>query len=192
MTRTTGYNSTYKKLAVQCLNETLYFVSSSVLADSFDLLIRHYRQRYENQNSIKMKSKKITFITSLLFFIITSYSNAQNEPYVFVFNSINYFAPADRHFSSVNKTTYDKTEITIDFSTNKILLKTYYSDGLVDSTYEIKKVSELQTDYNKGNFYVFTCRASNNAEAIFEVSKEGRFITRKITHNGIIHKYFNR
>jgi hypothetical protein len=30
-------NSTYKKLAVQCLNEALYFVSSSVLADSFVL-----------------------------------------------------------------------------------------------------------------------------------------------------------
>jgi hypothetical protein len=33
----TGYNSTYKKLAVQWLNEALCFVSSSVLADSFVL-----------------------------------------------------------------------------------------------------------------------------------------------------------
>jgi hypothetical protein len=31
------HNSTYKKLAVLCLNETLYFVSSSVVADSFVL-----------------------------------------------------------------------------------------------------------------------------------------------------------
>jgi len=30
-------NSTYKKLAVQWLNEALFFVSSSVLADSFVL-----------------------------------------------------------------------------------------------------------------------------------------------------------
>jgi hypothetical protein len=30
-------NSTYKKLAVQWLNEALCFVSSSVLADSFEL-----------------------------------------------------------------------------------------------------------------------------------------------------------
>lgn len=139
-----------------------------------------------------MKSKKNTIIISIIFFIISSYSNAQSEPYIFVFNSINYFAPADSHFNSVNKTTYDKTEITIDLSTNKILLKTYYSDGLIDSTYEIKKISELQTEYSKGNFYIFTCRASNYAEAIFEVSKEAKFITRKITHNGIIHKYFNR
>ena len=35
--RTTGYNSTYKKLAVQWLNEALCFVSSSVVADSFRL-----------------------------------------------------------------------------------------------------------------------------------------------------------
>jgi hypothetical protein len=37
----TPYNSTYKKLAVQWLNEALCFVSSSVLADSFRL---HNRQ----------------------------------------------------------------------------------------------------------------------------------------------------
>jgi hypothetical protein len=36
-TRTTGYNSTYKKLAVQWLNEALCFVSSSVVADSIVL-----------------------------------------------------------------------------------------------------------------------------------------------------------
>ncbi len=35
--RSTGYNSTYKKLAVQWLNEALCFVSSSVVADSFRL-----------------------------------------------------------------------------------------------------------------------------------------------------------
>ena len=35
--RRTAYNSTYKKLAVQWLNEALFFVSSSALADSFVL-----------------------------------------------------------------------------------------------------------------------------------------------------------
>ena len=35
--RKTPYNSTYKKLAVQWLNEVLCFVSSSVVADSFVL-----------------------------------------------------------------------------------------------------------------------------------------------------------
>jgi len=33
MTRSTGYNSTYKKLAVQWLNEALCFVSGFVVAD---------------------------------------------------------------------------------------------------------------------------------------------------------------
>jgi len=37
MTRKTAYNSTYKKLAVQWLNEAWCFVSSSVLADSLVL-----------------------------------------------------------------------------------------------------------------------------------------------------------
>ncbi|MBS1536950.1 MAG: hypothetical protein JST20_04305 [Bacteroidetes bacterium] len=35
--RTPAANSTYKKLAVQWLNDALCFVSSSVLADSFRL-----------------------------------------------------------------------------------------------------------------------------------------------------------
>jgi hypothetical protein len=35
--RTPAPNSTYKKLAVQWLNEALCFVSSSLLADSFRL-----------------------------------------------------------------------------------------------------------------------------------------------------------
>ncbi len=37
VTETTPYNSTYKKLAVQWLNEALCFVSSFVVADSFVL-----------------------------------------------------------------------------------------------------------------------------------------------------------
>jgi hypothetical protein len=35
--RKAAHNSTYKKLAVQWVNEALCFVSSSVLADSFRL-----------------------------------------------------------------------------------------------------------------------------------------------------------
>jgi len=35
--RSTGYNSTYKKLAVQWLIKALCFVSSSVVAESFVL-----------------------------------------------------------------------------------------------------------------------------------------------------------
>jgi len=35
--RKPAHNSTYKKLAVQWLNEALYFVSSLVVADSFRL-----------------------------------------------------------------------------------------------------------------------------------------------------------
>jgi len=45
----TGYNRTYKKLAAQRLNEALYFVSSSVLADSLVLrnpLLRQAQERY--------------------------------------------------------------------------------------------------------------------------------------------------
>jgi hypothetical protein len=42
--RKAAANSTYKKLAVQWLNEALCFVSSLVLADSFRLRNRHLRK----------------------------------------------------------------------------------------------------------------------------------------------------
>ncbi len=41
MKQKTVPNSSYKKLALQWLNEALSFVSSSVLADSFELRNRH-------------------------------------------------------------------------------------------------------------------------------------------------------
>jgi hypothetical protein len=50
--RKTAYNSTYKKLAVQWLNEALCFVSSSVVADSFVLRNRQLlvaAKRYNNR-----------------------------------------------------------------------------------------------------------------------------------------------
>ena len=57
--RITAYNSTYKKLAVQWLNEALCFVSSSVLVDSLvlrnrQLLVaaKRYGQAYETLRSL--------------------------------------------------------------------------------------------------------------------------------------------
>ena len=139
-----------------------------------------------------MKFKKIKLLVSLSILLFCNCNYAQNEPYFFVYNTINYFAPADSHSDAVNKTSYDKTEIKIDFTTNKIILKTYFSDGPVESIYTIKQTSELQSDSVKGNYYTFICLASNYAEAIFEVSKEGKWIIRTIKHNGITHKYYNR
>jgi len=48
--RTTGYNSTYKKLAVQWLNEAMCFVQSFVVADSLVLrnpLLRQTSKKVE-------------------------------------------------------------------------------------------------------------------------------------------------
>jgi len=55
--RKPAYNSTYKKLAVQWLNEALCFVSSSVLADSFRLRnppLRQAAKRYRAFYRIKI------------------------------------------------------------------------------------------------------------------------------------------
>jgi hypothetical protein len=61
-----AYNSTYKKLAIQWLNEALCFVSSSVLADSFrlrnrQLLVAAKRQDVKKLN-FSLESIKIDFV----------------------------------------------------------------------------------------------------------------------------------
>ena len=60
----TGYNRRLAKKRVQCLNEVLCFVSSSVLADSLELRNRHlrvaakrYRQVYDDSATIKQTTK---------------------------------------------------------------------------------------------------------------------------------------
>jgi hypothetical protein len=63
----TGHNSTYKKLAVQWLNEALCFVSSSVVADSFRLRNRQllvaakrYGQLYETTTKRTGTTRRLT------------------------------------------------------------------------------------------------------------------------------------
>ncbi len=65
-------NSTYKKLAVQWLNETLCFASSVVLADSFVLrnpLLRQAPKRY-CQSSIKLERNLLLLLTLWILNII--------------------------------------------------------------------------------------------------------------------------
>jgi hypothetical protein len=52
-------NSTYKKLAVQCLNQALCFISSSLLAESYVL-----------RNSQLLEGAKRQAVKKLLFFTI--------------------------------------------------------------------------------------------------------------------------
>ena len=139
-----------------------------------------------------MKSKYCNIF--LLFFIIfiSTKSYSQKDPYYFVFNTLNYFAPADSHFSTINETSYEKSEITIQLNTNNIIIKVNYSDGPVESIYNIKKVSELIESQGEGQFYTFTCLASNYAKTVIDVSKEAKWVRLKIMHNGITHKYYNR
>jgi hypothetical protein len=58
MKRKAAYNSTYKKLAVQWLNEALCFVSSSVLADSLALRNPLLRQAPKRCATLYRKSLK--------------------------------------------------------------------------------------------------------------------------------------
>ena len=71
MDRKTAYNSTYKKLAVQWLNEALYFVSSSVLADSFVLRNRQLLVAAKRQTVQKplITFQNITYIITVIHYL---------------------------------------------------------------------------------------------------------------------------
>ena len=56
--RSTAGNSTYKKLAVQWLNEALCFVSSSVVADSFRLRNRQLLVAAKRWASVSCRTLK--------------------------------------------------------------------------------------------------------------------------------------
>jgi len=58
----TAYNSTYKKLAVQWLNEALCFVSSSVVADSLVLRNRQLLVAAKRCMQCRKKSNTTTYI----------------------------------------------------------------------------------------------------------------------------------
>jgi len=60
--KTTPYNSTYKKLAVQWLNEVLCFVSSSVVADSFVLRNRQLLVAANRWLSVGKKKIPLLFL----------------------------------------------------------------------------------------------------------------------------------
>ena len=78
------------------------------------------------------------------------------------------------------------------FENNKIIIKVNYSDGIVESIYTINIISELIYSQSDGQFYRFTCFASNNAEAVIDISKDVKWVRRKISHNGITHRFYNR
>mgnify|MGYP004090642483 CR=1 FL=1 len=69
----------------------------------------------------------------------------------------------------------------------KITIISYFSNEPTESIYKIEKVSKLQNN----EYYRITCLASNYAEVIIDLNTKGRWIKRKISHNGIYHKYYN-
>jgi uncharacterized membrane protein SirB2 len=70
-----GGNSTYKKLAVQWLNEALFFVSSFVVVDSFVL-----RNRQLLVAANRQAVKKLYFFLKMSFLMPLSYSLKLIEP----------------------------------------------------------------------------------------------------------------
>lgn len=139
------------------------------------------------------KSKSVIFKLLFLFYLaLPTQVISQVDPLYLKFNTIDIFAPPGPYLDAIVKTTYEKSEIVLDFELATFSIKTYYTDGPVESTYKVIAVSELQDDNGEGSYFILTCEASNYAEVIIELNKEGNWVRRLITHNGIVHKYYTR
>lgn len=131
------------------------------------------------------------FMKLILFLILCTssfytLSQTENEPVNIKFNRVYYFAPADQFSETKSEIIKASSYVTIDFELNSIKILTYFSNPPTESTYTIKSV-----DNSKSNLYKFVCSASNYAEVIIEVDLSNMTVTRKVTHNGILHKYYN-
>lgn len=134
-----------------------------------------------------MKNINKILIVISIFFTNSNLFCQETEPYFFKFNRIDYFAPATSFSPSSSKTFNSNSYITIDLNSEKVTILTYFSDGPTESIYKIIKISELQND----DYYRITCKASNYSEITIDLNQNGKWIKRRIPHNGIYHKYYN-
>ncbi|WP_373060461.1 hypothetical protein [Zunongwangia sp. H14] len=137
--------------------------------------------------------KKKIFIGLVIIFIFSlkAFTQEETEPYYFEYNRIKYFAPAGPISNAESKILKYNSYITIDLNIGQVIILTYSSDGPNKSIYEIKNISELQTNKGNGQFFILDCRASNHAKVLIELSYSGEWIKRTIPHNGIYHKYYS-
>ena len=152
-------NSTYKKLAVQWLNEALYFVSSSVLADSFRLRNRQLLVAAKRYPTFKLRTYKVnnksilklvrdTFINILLLFIINHYflkiDNIKVILITILYLIIAHYLPAILILLNYYK--YNrKTEFSL--SDNKITI----TENGISKNYDLNDVEK--SIYNLGKYY---------------------------------------
>jgi len=135
--------------------------------------------------------KTLRFLLIILSNFLVVEAIAQQNPCVLKYNRIDYFAPAGPYLPGENKTMHLNTRITIDTEQKYVEVLTYYSDGPVQSKYEIKEISDLKDSKGDGKYFTLTCQASNYAAVVIDVSEQVHWIKRTIPHNGIIHKYYN-
>jgi len=91
-------NSTYKKLAVQWLNEALCFISSFVVADSFvlrnrQLLVaaKRYRKPYDDSDNIKQTDMIRTFFDDITNGLTARTTSQRNEVLFFAHPNFLFF-----------------------------------------------------------------------------------------------------
>lgn len=129
---------------------------------------------------------KSVFFLIMISASIIGYSQSTEEPLSLKFNRIYYFAPSTEFLPSKSEVKKINSYLTIDFELNTINIVSYYSNPPTESTYTIKSI-----DNSNSNLYKFVCSASNYAEVIIELDISNNKVTRKVTHNGILHRFYN-
>ena len=133
---------------------------------------------------------KYFFNILIILFAVLPSLKAQSSPIVVEYNRIHAIVPPDIVSQGTNKIFKTYSVITIDFDYS--LIKTYYGINRypAESIYRIESISGLKPSKGEGEYFVFTCSASNYATVIFEVKKEMKWIKRYVPHNHITHIFY--
>jgi|SRR5690554_2583005 len=129
--------------------------------------------------------KKCIFIIVLFFNLDVTSAQDGNRPFVFQFNKIEYYSPANIHFPSKSEIIENNSIITVDLDLESIEIISLYHPAPAKSTYRIKEIYERET------FIRFICEANNYAEIIIDLDSSLNWVKRTVIHNGIYHKFYN-
>ena len=169
----TPYNSTYKKLAVQWLNQALYFVSSSVLADSFVLRNRQLLIAAKRWRALKMK--KLLYILTIFLFGCNNNGQVENSSDKVQQDSTTQklSTESDKQIIKAKKFEFKNPDRPVE---DTLILKTINGDFLITPLGLFKTTTNdtihLKTDLivekaylyeNETNYYIFFTETDHNA-----------------------------
>lgn len=119
-------------------------------------------------------------------FIFLQQNISAQEVYEYPFSKLEYFAPATQSSPQINDIKQQTSLIKLNIDLLTIEISSLFPNNeLITNKYKIKSFLK------KNDSIIYICIASNYSEVIIEFETKQIWVSRKITHNNIYHKYYN-